>query len=803
MEREVTQSSTRSILSEKEKPVQVEGGKEEKFAMADKVNSTAGKNIIEDPFNEKPITCEEVKTAALVDEDHKIDESHFEDDGEDLPDNFFDDFSNQDFMAGLDIVDDWIDDGEEIERQPVESLKQKTKDPKYEKSVHKSSRDKSRYDDYDRSRYDRSRRRYSRDDGRYFKEIHRRRSRSPHRRSHSAHKRSRSRNRRSRSRNRQSRSKHGTDKHHAGEKKECDEERNSEGHGDQRRDPEKTKRDIQRDKVRCAKDIEARVFQEQIRVAETGLVPPGTELDVVLEKEKLREEAEKEKERNKENKRDIEVKEDENKKERPAEKRRPSSRSRSDRKPIRIDGSKPYSPTRDTSINRDDNVEKYKEGPAGHRRDPEKTKHDIQRDKVRCAKDVEIRVFQEQIKVAETGLVPPGTELDVVLEKEKLKEEVTKQKESKPSSGLKESESRKDKKNEDREKRKTSPRPRPDRRRYRSPIKLSHLRDRSRSRSFSPKRRRRNSHSYERERRLRSRSRRRDSREIDLRYRLREKREKYFNELSPVSDKRMSRSPSMFNISPQSLISDRESWLRDRERMDRYGRTRHSRSCSPVSSSSFTERDRGGSPRRRTKKFSFMEELEIKLKNSRVKPPPSLLVTVPNEGAYAPHPTMVPHPHDFAPQGQMNMPFQPNPPMFMGPAPSMCPPPDPNHMHMGPSISDPNMIPPLMNIHVNAPPMMDMLPQPMMSNMAPGMPLGMPGGVPQGVPPPAMVPFPGGPGPCPVPCPVPPVQTPQGMYFDPNQYNPAQFRMDSNVAESHAEGNKELAKVIFTFYFYF
>lgn len=49
---------------------------------------------------------------------------------------------------------------------------------------------------------------------------------------------------------------------------------------DIRRDPYKTKRDIERDKVKCEKDKEKKMISEKLKLVETGLVPPGTEMDV-------------------------------------------------------------------------------------------------------------------------------------------------------------------------------------------------------------------------------------------------------------------------------------------------------------------------------------------------------------------------------------------------------------------------------------------------------------------------------------------------------------------------------------------
>lgn len=46
------------------------------------------------------------------------------------------------------------------------------------------------------------------------------------------------------------------------------------------------------------------------------------------------------------------------------------------------------------------------------RRDPKKRDRDIERDKLKCAKDKEAKLISEKLRVVETGLVPPGTEMD-------------------------------------------------------------------------------------------------------------------------------------------------------------------------------------------------------------------------------------------------------------------------------------------------------------------------------------------------------------------------------------------------------
>lgn len=324
--------------------------------------------------------------------------------------------------------------------------------------------------------------------------------------------------------------------------------------------------------------------------------------------------------------------------------RRFGSRNRSPRRSPRP---RPYrssrSPRRRRSRSKHADIPKSTD--ESGRRDPEKTKRDIQRDKIRCAKDHEARVFQEQLKVAETGLVPPGMELDIVLQSELFKD-----KDSKVDVDIKENDERK--KEDVKESSRVSADQRKKRRHSRS-RRDSSIRKYSRSRSrprisSSPKRWRR-SRSYDRDRDYRL---RKSSRDIDLRYHLREKRERFKHDLSPISDKKLSRSPVLFDISPESNISERETWLRSKDRRSR----NYSRSISP----------------RYPKKFSFMEEIEIKLGQSnsnKYNPTLPQLMAVPVSNPNTP---------EFFTGTSMN--FQPNPPMFMGPnipGPAMVPPPDP------------------------------------------------------------------------------------------------------------------------------
>ncbi|CAG9863208.1 unnamed protein product [Phyllotreta striolata] len=54
-----------------------------------------------------------------------------------------------------------------------------------------------------------------------------------------------------------------------------------------RRDPNKTRRDIERDKVKCERDKEKKIISEKLKLVETGLVPPGMEMETDLEEIKI------------------------------------------------------------------------------------------------------------------------------------------------------------------------------------------------------------------------------------------------------------------------------------------------------------------------------------------------------------------------------------------------------------------------------------------------------------------------------------------------------------------------------------
>lgn len=163
---------------------------------------------------------------------------------EDVPENFFDDFMSDDFFEGLNVVDTW--EGEEAMNQDnsKNGLNQEDSNTKELKSNESpnNSRNKERYKAKEkngerRKRSDRYLRSYSRD---------------------------RERNRVKRSPSSKSRSTKIVD-------------------SVTRRDPSKTHRDILRDKDKCEKDKTAKILHEKLKVVETGLVPPGMEMEVDIQ----------------------------------------------------------------------------------------------------------------------------------------------------------------------------------------------------------------------------------------------------------------------------------------------------------------------------------------------------------------------------------------------------------------------------------------------------------------------------------------------------------------------------------------
>lgn len=175
---------------------------------------------------------------------------------EDVPEDFFDDFLDDDFMEGLNVVDEWDED--DSSNKSDKNIRLKTYSEKNElKSKHSPIRfiadniDKNEKE-HSKSNHDKSK----------------------------IGKRSRS--------NEGGRKRRSWDKERTGRNvstiKNNSIEKNTAKDNYQRRDPVKTRRDILRDKDKCAKNKENKIISEKLRVVETGLVPPGTEMEFDFKK---------------------------------------------------------------------------------------------------------------------------------------------------------------------------------------------------------------------------------------------------------------------------------------------------------------------------------------------------------------------------------------------------------------------------------------------------------------------------------------------------------------------------------------
>lgn len=158
---------------------------------------------------------------------------------DDVPADFFDDFLNQDFMAGLDVVDAWDEECAEIKKEKIEKDSTIVLDKEI-KTVGESER---------KSLEIRSKNKEGRNSKEKGKEDNEKLKKKSNEQVHKS--------------------------------KKTENEKVEENL--QRRDPIKTKRDIQKDKAKCAKDKEVKIMSERLKVVETGLVPPGMEMEIDLD----------------------------------------------------------------------------------------------------------------------------------------------------------------------------------------------------------------------------------------------------------------------------------------------------------------------------------------------------------------------------------------------------------------------------------------------------------------------------------------------------------------------------------------
>ncbi|XP_030763714.1 serine/arginine repetitive matrix protein 1-like [Sitophilus oryzae] len=340
------------------------------------------------------------------------------------------------------------------------------------------------------------------------------------------------------------------------------------------------------------------------------------------------------------------------------------------------------------------------------RRDPEKTRQAIQKDKIKTAKDKEKRRITD---IVQTGLVPPGMELEVDLEDV--------QQNYRPIRDLREK--LKPKKSRTRSPQKTHDSP-PKKRRSRSKNKVSPKRKSQSKNKLSPKRKSQSKNRISPKRKSRSKNRsprkqspsppRKRSSKSPLRRRRADTRNLVYRR-SPYRSKSPRRSPirrsPKYNLRRSPPMYPRKSRSRspilvrrrsrDRGTSPLYRRSRN-RSSSPRPR---RYRSRSRSPRkplRNKEKMSFLEELAVKLNETRapsapVIPPAPVMysVTVPPQPVVVPAPVPAPVPQvpyfppvvpraPAQPPPQQQQPYDPyDQSFFIGTPPSKQPGPSQQH----------------------------------------------------------------------------------------------------------------------------
>lgn len=174
---------------------------------------------------------------------------------EDVPESFFDDLMSEEFMEGLNVVDTW--EGDEVTQNSADAdLNENTENgkqlpgsirPPTTKDASRNNKDKVLNDKHaDKRKRDRKK---DRNNKYQSKKVH------------------------SSLKNKES----GTKKRSSSQSK------GKISDSGRRRDPNKTQRDILRDKDKCEKDKSAKILHEKLKVVETGLVPPGMEMEVDIQ----------------------------------------------------------------------------------------------------------------------------------------------------------------------------------------------------------------------------------------------------------------------------------------------------------------------------------------------------------------------------------------------------------------------------------------------------------------------------------------------------------------------------------------
>ncbi|VEN40412.1 unnamed protein product [Callosobruchus maculatus] len=162
------------------------------------------------------------------------------DDGDDLPGDFFDDFLKEDFMAGLDVVDE---DEEADEKGVSENAEEEVAQVPVKSGLGTKPNKKQKQ------------KMFTNDTS---KQSHQKKASKPP-------------------------SKDSASKGPIKPKIRNEDNKSEPFLSDTRRDPSKTKRDIERDKERCVKDKEKKLITEKLALVETGLVPPGMEMEIDVE----------------------------------------------------------------------------------------------------------------------------------------------------------------------------------------------------------------------------------------------------------------------------------------------------------------------------------------------------------------------------------------------------------------------------------------------------------------------------------------------------------------------------------------
>ncbi|XP_066145412.1 muscle M-line assembly protein unc-89-like [Euwallacea fornicatus] len=224
MEAESVSSDPKEVSHEKEDPCPAQPELKEEVVL---------------PVPTKPFNESEKKLHSKVVETHKDNEEKGD---EDVPEDFFDDFLKEDFMAGLDIVDE---DVEYVAETNNEQNSIKDNGPKERtKKDHVVHFKESPSELYFKQKKTKTKRNTKHDVE--FKK-----------------------------------SDHEPEDSKSFKKTPLEKERNVDADNfDIRRDPEKTRKAIQRDKIKTAKDKEKKLITD---IVQTGLVPPGMELEFNME----------------------------------------------------------------------------------------------------------------------------------------------------------------------------------------------------------------------------------------------------------------------------------------------------------------------------------------------------------------------------------------------------------------------------------------------------------------------------------------------------------------------------------------